>query len=149
MTKEFFLFNGYSICTGVVQDLFCKRILTTGVLSYQHLGSSMVLHVGCISFCCLRCFWSSSCIVIGLIVSSCSKLLTVDMRVFDCLSMSCWTGEPRVSDHGVLRYSSNARYGSFPSCAAFFISLLIVCTAFSAMPLECGCYGLYVWWSIQ
>ena len=50
-------------------------------------------------------------------------MLEVGKRVFVRLPIRRWTGEPSVSDHGVLRYSSNARYGSFPSCVAFFINL--------------------------
>ena len=88
------------------------------------------------------------CTVFGSIVAGFSNLLEVGKGVFVCLPIRRCTGEPSVIEHGVLRYSNNARYGSFPSCVAFFIILLTVCTAFSAMPLDCGWCGLEVQWSI-
>ena len=58
--------------------------------------------------------------------------------VFVRLSIRRWEGELILSDHGVFRYSNKAKCKSFLSCMAFFINLLTVCTAFSAIPFDWG-----------
>ena len=83
-------------------------------------------------------FVISCCTISGFMIFGFSSCSVVGMRAFVLLPMSLCTGDPNLSFSGVFRYSSRAKYMSFLSRMAFLIKLLAVCTAFSAMPFDCG-----------
>ena len=67
-----------------------------------------------------------------------SSFVAVGERVFVLQPISLCAGEPSLSFMGVFCSSNSARLMSWLFMDAFLIRLFTVCTAFSALPFDCG-----------
>lgn len=69
------------------------------------------------------------------------EVLKAGKRVFLHLPIRHWAGKPNVPDHDTLTMDHFHH-------VLLSMSFMTVCTAFSAIPLDCGWYGLGVWRSV-
>ena len=68
---------------------------------------------------------SSLCVACGLMSFGCKRFVVVGSKVFALLPMSLCAGDPNLSEMGVFRYLSRARYGSRLSRVAYLSGTLL------------------------